>query len=76
MTVNLTPAQEERLLRLAASFQRTPDELAQEAVDGYLEHIEDLTVAIREGEESAERDGWIPHEEVVARVDKRFPKSA
>lgn len=76
MDVHLTSAQEQRLQHLAAETHRTPDELAQEALDGYLKHIEALTAAVREGEESAERDGWLPHEEVFKRLKKRLLKTA
>jgi predicted transcriptional regulator len=76
MAVHLTPAQEQRLEQLAAQSNRTPDELAQEAFDSYLKHIEALSGAVREGEESAERDGWVPHEEVFDRLNKRLRKSA
>jgi predicted transcriptional regulator len=76
MDVHLTPAQEQKLQHLAAEMHRTPDELAQEALDGYLKHVEALTADVRVGEESAERDGWLTHEEVFARLNKRLLKTA
>ena len=76
MDVHLTPAQEQRLEQLAVQSNRTPDELAREALDGYLTHIESLAAAVREGEESAERDGWLTHEEVFERLNKRLQKTA
>jgi len=71
MTLHLTSAQERKLQDFAAQSDRTPDELAQTAVDRYLSYLEELAAAVREGEESAEREGWIPHEQVVARIKQR-----
>ena len=76
MTLHLTPALEQRLNQLALRANRTPDDLAQEALDGYLNHLQGLTDAVREGEESAERDGWLTHEEVFERLNKRLLKTA
>ena len=76
MTLHLTPAVEQRLEHLAAEVHRTPDELAEEAIDGYLKHIEVLTAEVREGHDSAERDGWLTHEEVFHRLRNRLQKSA
>jgi predicted transcriptional regulator len=76
MTLHLTPAQEQRLQQLAAESHRTPDELAQEAVDSYLNHLETLAAEVQEGEASAERDGWLTHEEVFERLHKRIQKAA
>lgn len=36
MTLQLTPDLEQRLEHLATEYQRTPQELAQEAIDRYL----------------------------------------
>jgi predicted transcriptional regulator len=76
MTVHLTTAQEQRLEIIAAASNRTADELAQEALDAYLQHVEMLTSAVREGEESAERDGWLTNEEVFAQLQERIRKTA
>jgi predicted transcriptional regulator len=72
MSIHLTVAQEQRLEHLAAQTERSSDELAQEAIDRYLDYREALIAAVREGEESAEQEGWLSHEEVVERVNKRL----
>ena len=54
----------------------TSDELGQQAIDRYLDHIETLTADIREGEESAEREGWLTHDEVFENLHKRLLKTA
>ena len=76
MAVQLKPGQEERLQQLASQSGLTPDQLAVEVLDGYLKYIEDLAAQVREGEDSAERDGWLTHQEVFERLNKRLLKSA
>ena len=75
MTLQLTPTIEQRLEELATQRGNTPAELAQEVIDGYLQHVAILTREIREAEEEADRDGWLTSEEVLARIERRFGKS-
>ena len=70
MPLHLTPELERRLAQIAARSGRSPDEIAQEALEGYATHLESLIADIREGEESAEREGSLTHEEVFARIEK------
>jgi len=76
MTLQLTPGLEQRLEHLAAQTHRSPDELAQEAIDLYLQRVELLTTEVREAEEEADREGWLTSEEVLQRIQTRFQKSA
>ena len=76
MAIQLTPVLEQSLQRLAAMTNQTVDEVAQEAVEAYLKKIEILTAAVNEAEATADRDGWLTHEEVFERLDKRLMKSA
>ena len=76
MSLQLTPALEQRLGHLAEQTHRSLDELAHEAIDLYLQHIELLTVEVREAEEEADREGWLTSEEVLQRIQTRFQKSA
>jgi len=76
MTVNLTPALEHDLEQLAIECNSTPTALAQQAVEEYVQHMKQLTAEVHEGEESAEREGWIPHEEVFDQLRKRLRKTA
>jgi predicted transcriptional regulator len=71
MPLHLTPELEQRLAQLAAHSGRSPDEIAQEALEGYATHLESLIANIREGEESAEREGWLSNEEAFARLQKK-----
>ena len=76
MAVHLTPALEQRLEHLANESHRSSDELAQEALESYLAHIEALIAEVRAGDESAEREGWLSNEEVFARIKERLLKTA
>ena len=75
MPLHLTPEIEQRFAQLAAQTGRSPEELANEALDSYLSHVERLIADVREGEESAEREGWLTHEEVFERLNKRLLKT-
>lgn len=74
--IELTPDLGHRLRALAAARQCSAEALAAEVLNGYLLHVEELTAAVREAEEEADRDGWVPHEEVVARFNRHLARSA
>jgi predicted transcriptional regulator len=76
MTIDLTPAEESRLLEIASEAQRTPEEIAQEAVSGWLRHVSELAADIHEAEQSAEREGWLTHDEVFERLNVHLTKAA
>ncbi len=72
MALQLTPALEQRLEHLAAETNRSPADLAHEAITSYLQHIETLALDVREGDESAERDGVLSTAQVMERITKRY----
>jgi predicted transcriptional regulator len=76
MTIDLTPAQEQRLGQIAADTNQTPEKLAAEALSRFLRYREDLAADVREGEESAEREGWLSNDEVFERLNRRLLKTA
>jgi predicted transcriptional regulator len=76
MAIQLTSDLEHRLEHLAAESQRPVDELAQEILEDYLTYVEVLTEEVREGDESAEREGWLTTEEVFERINKRLHTAA
>jgi predicted transcriptional regulator len=76
MAMQLKPGQEEQLQRIAAERGVTAEQVLAEVLDGYLRYVEGLMADLREGEESAERDGWLTHEEVFERLNHRLAKSA
>jgi predicted transcriptional regulator len=76
MSLQLTPELEQRLESLATAIHRSPDELANEALEDYVQRLETLKKAVRTGQESAERDGWLTTEEVFDRLNRRLLRSA
>jgi predicted transcriptional regulator len=75
MPLHLTPELEQRLQQLAAQSGRTPEQLAQEALDLFLTEQEEILAAIQEGDDDIASGNVLPHEEVVARFEKRFSKA-
>ena len=76
MTLELTPALEDELAKLAAESNCTPLELAQRAVAEYVAYTKQLSIEVDEAEEEAQRDGWILHEQVFEELFARVRKTA
>jgi predicted transcriptional regulator len=76
MAVQLKPGQEERLQQVAAERGMMVEEVLAEVLEDYLNHIRELMAELREGEESAEREGWLTNEEVFERLNRRLAKTA
>jgi hypothetical protein len=72
MAVQLKPEQEQRLREAALRLGVTPEEM----MDRFFDHLDGLAVELREGEESAEREGWLTNEEVFERLNRRLVKTA
>lgn len=75
MAIRLTPALEQRLQHLADETHRTPEEIAEDAMDIYVSDYEELRAAVQEADDEIARGECVPHEEVVARFEKRFAKA-
>jgi predicted transcriptional regulator len=76
MAVQLKPGQEEQLQQIALERGVTVERVFSEVIDWYLNHIQGLTDELREGEESAEREGWLTQEEVFEQLHHRLAKTA
>jgi len=74
MTLQLTPALEQRLEQLAVQANRTPDELAQEAIDHFLTYQEHFLAAVKEGDDDISRGDIVTHENVVAQIEALLKK--
>ena len=76
MEVRLKPETESRLNELAAKTGRPADELVEDSMAGYLDrYLEQearFTEAVQKGIASADRGDLLDHDEVVARIEKRF----
>lgn len=70
MTVHLAPEIEQQLQHLAARAERTPDELAQEAVENYILYKKNFAVSVHEGIAAADRGELHDHNEVMAMMDE------
>ncbi len=76
MEIHLTRELEVKLGSLAKDLQCSLDELVQQALDRYVEDAVGLAAEVREGEDSAEREGWLTTEEVFARLNQHTLKTA
>lgn len=72
MAVQLKPEQEQRLREAALRLDVTPEEM----MDRFFDRLDGLAAELREGEESAEREGWLTNEEVFERLNRRLVKTA
>jgi predicted transcriptional regulator len=76
MTLELTPALQVKLEKLAVECDSTPSELAHKAIEEYVAYTGQLVIDVREAEEEADREGWVPHEEVFEQIFARLRKTA
>jgi predicted transcriptional regulator len=75
MSIHLTPAIEQKLNHLAAETLRSPDELAESAMEAFFADYDDLHREVKLADEEFERGEFLPHEEVVALFARRFAKA-
>ena len=72
MEVHFTPELEAGLARIAAQQGRGAEELVQDVLSRYLEQEARFIDAVQKGIASADRGDLLDHDEVVARIEKRF----
>jgi len=72
MTIQLTVEQESELAQLAEARDRTPDELAQEAVAQFLQAQAKHREAIERSREQVAAGHTKSHEQVFAELNKRM----
>jgi len=70
MEVNLGPELEAKIVHSAAKLGRNPVELVQDVLTRYFEQEARFIEAVRRGEESFERDGYLTHEQVGERLQR------
>ena len=70
MAVLLTEKQEEQLQHLADLRHRSKDELAQEAIERFLDYEEHFAAAVREGIEAGERGELHTHDSVREHLER------
>jgi predicted transcriptional regulator len=62
----------ERLDRVAATSGRRAEIIVREALEKQLDYEEWFAKAVQEGFESADREGWLSHEESKNRLKARI----
>jgi len=72
MEVHFTPETESKLAGIAAQQGRDTDELVQEVLSRYLEQEAHFAEAVQKGIACADRGDLLDHDEVVARIERRF----
>ncbi len=72
MEVYVTPELEAGLARIASQQGRDTEGLVQEVLSRYLEQEARFIDAVQKGIASADRGDLLDHDEVVARIEKRF----
>jgi predicted transcriptional regulator len=72
MEINLSPDQETRLNEMAARTGRMTEEVVREALNRFLEFEDQLTRDVEAARASIRRGEFFEHDEVVARIEKRF----
>jgi predicted transcriptional regulator len=73
MEVELTPDLRAKLLRLAAEQGRDTQALVREAVERFVDYDEWFLREVERGLKAADRGEFIDHEEVSARIHRRYP---
>ncbi|HEX3882441.1 MAG TPA: hypothetical protein VHW66_07280 [Stellaceae bacterium] len=72
MEVHLSDELETRLVELATRAGTSADELVQDAVSRYLEDEGRFVEAVLKGLASLDRGDYVSHEDVGARLRRRF----
>jgi len=72
MNVEFTPEQLEQLSQIAAYTGTEPERLVKSAALRLMEEDAVFRAAVREGIAQAERGELIDHDEVIARMERRF----
>ena len=72
MNLQLPPELEAKLSRLAAETGRTVDQVALDLLTSSVDHDEWFHREVEKGREAAREGRLIDHEEVAARIDRRY----
>jgi predicted transcriptional regulator len=74
MELSISPELEEKLKRLAASRRQTPEKLAPDLLRESIEYNRWFFAEVEKGRADARAGRLIDHEEVVARINARYPR--
>jgi predicted transcriptional regulator len=73
MEIRFTPELEAKLNRIAAENRRGPAEYVRELVEHYVDHDAWFRQEVKKGLDQLDHGESIPHDEVVARIERMFP---
>jgi predicted transcriptional regulator len=73
MEIQLNPAQQERLSRMAAQQGRDPQSLVREAVEQLIEYDDWFIREVEKGLAAAGRGEFVEHDAVRKLIDRRYP---
>lgn len=73
MNLHVPPDLEEELTRLAAETGRTIDKVALDLLASSMEHDEWFRDEVEKGRASARESRLLEHDDVAARMDRRYP---
>jgi predicted transcriptional regulator len=72
MEVHFTPEMQAKLESVAAANRRGADEYVQQLVESYVDHDAWFRLEVAEGLRQLDRGEFLTHEEVGARLEKKF----
>ena len=72
MEVHFTPEMQAKLESVAAANRRDADEYVQQLVESYVDHDAWFRQEVTEGLEQLDHGEFLTHEEVGARLQKKF----
>lgn len=73
MNLQVPPELEARLARLAAETGRTVDQVAIDLLASSMDHDEWFRAEVEKGRIAAREDRLLEHDDVAARMDRRYP---
>ncbi len=72
MEIHFTPEMQAKLESLAAANRRDADEYVQQLVESYVDHDAWFRQEVAEGLQQLDRGEFLTHQEVGARLQKKF----
>jgi predicted transcriptional regulator len=73
MNLQIPPELEGKLARLATETGRTIDQVALDLLSSSMDHDEWFRGEVEKGRAAAHDGRLLDHEDVVARIDRRYP---
>ncbi len=72
MEVNLNPELQAKLARIAAENNSPAEEYTRQLIEHYLDHDAWFREKVKKGLGQLDKDEYVTHDEIGARIDKMF----